>query len=282
MPATPSPSASSPRTSFSRGLSCGPVGLSLRCIAPARSFAVNARGETAACRAAAITSSAGASFGTKADAPASRAPNSWSSPAYIVRTTIPIVGLLARTVFAASSPLPSGSRTSKMVTSGDCSATTLSASATVPASPTTVKSPVRSKARRRPSRISSWSSTRTTVMATPDTLARVPSVTDRHEDLRAALLTMADQQLSADPCCPLMHHFQPETVQPRGAEAVAVVLDPQRRVRRVDPAGDPQVLGVGVLARVGDGLLGDAQELGLGVDRKPGRRLVQHQVHRER
>ena len=50
---------------------------------------MNARGDTAACRAAAITSSAGASLGTNAEAPASRAPKSCSSPAYMVSTTMP-------------------------------------------------------------------------------------------------------------------------------------------------------------------------------------------------
>ena len=49
---------------------------------------MNERGDTSACRAAATTSSDGASLATKADAPASSAANSCSSPAYIVSTTI--------------------------------------------------------------------------------------------------------------------------------------------------------------------------------------------------
>ena len=52
---------------------------------------LDALGAEAACRAAATTSSAGAVFGTNALAPASRAPKSWSSPAYMVSTTMPIV-----------------------------------------------------------------------------------------------------------------------------------------------------------------------------------------------
>ncbi|MDQ1675211.1 MAG: hypothetical protein QOC93_355 [Actinomycetota bacterium] len=65
-------------------------------MASARSEAVNALGEEAACRAAATTSSDGAFFGTNALAPASSAPNSWSSPAYIVSTTMPTSGIVAR------------------------------------------------------------------------------------------------------------------------------------------------------------------------------------------
>ena len=61
-------------------------------MALARSGAVNERGETAACRAAATTSSLGASFGTNAEAPASRAANRCSSPAYMVSTTRPMSG----------------------------------------------------------------------------------------------------------------------------------------------------------------------------------------------
>ena len=54
----------------------GPWGDMRRRIASARSGAVNERGELAAWRAAITTSSAGASLGTKADAPASSAPKS--------------------------------------------------------------------------------------------------------------------------------------------------------------------------------------------------------------
>src|SRR5204863_256071 len=78
--------------------------------ASARSPAVNADGADAACRAAATTSSAGAVLGTKALAPASRAPKSWSSPAYMVRNTMPIVVLVLRSARVASRPLQSGSR----------------------------------------------------------------------------------------------------------------------------------------------------------------------------
>src|SRR5918911_1044904 len=84
------PSTRSSSTSVSRGESLGPVGACMRrCIASARSRAVKARGLAAACRAAATTSSAGAALPTNAAAPESRAAKSLSSPAYIVRTTMP-------------------------------------------------------------------------------------------------------------------------------------------------------------------------------------------------
>jgi len=80
------------------GDSCGPVGASRRFIASARSDAVKAVGAEAACRAAATTSSEGAFLGTNALAPASRAPNSCSSPAYMVRTTMPTDGIAERSL----------------------------------------------------------------------------------------------------------------------------------------------------------------------------------------
>ena len=125
---------------------------------------MNALGEEAACRAAATTSSAGAVFGTKALAPASRAPKSWSSPAYMVSTTMPIDALDLRSARVASRPLPSGSRRSMITTSGCRAPAWRTPSAAVAASPTTSNWRSRSNACRRPLRIRSWSSTSRTLV----------------------------------------------------------------------------------------------------------------------
>ncbi len=116
---------------------------------------MKALGEEAACRAAATTSSAGAVFGTNALAPASSAPKSWSSPAYMVSTTMPIDTLDLRSARVASRPLPSGSRRSMITTSGCSAPACRTPSAAVAASPTTSNCRSRSKACRRPLRIRS-------------------------------------------------------------------------------------------------------------------------------
>ena len=52
---------------------------------------MNARGETSGVPGGGDHVVGGASLATKAEAPASRAPKSCSSPAYIVSTTMPVV-----------------------------------------------------------------------------------------------------------------------------------------------------------------------------------------------
>src|SRR3954447_9450022 len=237
--ATARPSASSWRTSRSRGESWGPVGVIRRRMAFARSVAVKLVGEEAACLAAATTSSAGASFATKADAPASSAPNSCSSPAYIVSTTMPASGSALRICRVASSPLPSGRRTSGTTTPGLRRAASATPSATLPASPTTSKSGSRSKARRRPWRISSWSSMRSTLVVTrsppqPELRDTLALIADHHLYHRPLRVARRDLQAGAEPCCTLSHDLDPEAVLATLLQADPVVLHPQLRSRRVD------------------------------------------------
>src|SRR6478735_377113 len=291
MAATPRPSARSLRTSLSRADSCGPLGVSLRRIASARSAAVKDLGETLACRAAAMTSSDGESLATNAEAPASRAPKSCSSPAYIVSTTMPMSALTVRSWRTRSSPVPSGRRTSVTTMSGWCRWDMANPSATEPASATTVKSDVRSKARASPWRISSWSSTRSTestrvsVMESLSLSARqqVGVLTDRHRDsspLRPLMsVSFLDPQLRADALRALTHDPESVGVRTAGAQPRPVVLDRDVGEGGPDPAVHPQVLGGGVLAGVGHGLLRDPQELGLHLVAQPAGGLVEGQVH---
>ena len=97
-------------------------------------------------------------------APASSAPKSWSSPAYMVSTTMPIVLLVLRSARVASRPLPSGRRRSMITTSGWRAPAWRTASAAVAASPTTSNCRSRSNACRRPLRMRSWSSTSSTLV----------------------------------------------------------------------------------------------------------------------
>src|SRR5690348_6775952 len=82
-------------------------------------------------------------------------------------------------------------------------------------------------------------------------------------DERAVRLPLADFEDSTQSLGPFAHDLQPEAVVPLVAQAAAVVLDSQMRERRVDAAGDPQMLCPGVLSRVRDGLLRDSQQFGL-------------------
>ena len=88
--------------------------------------------------------------------------NRASSSAYEVSMMHAVFGIWARMSRHTSTPLPSGSRTSSMATSGCRAGIRLRASATVPASPTTSRSSVDSRRDRRPVRTISWSSRRNT------------------------------------------------------------------------------------------------------------------------
>src|SRR5919109_1202464 len=70
----------------------------------------------------------------------------------------------------ASTPLPSGSRTSRMATSGLVGGTRISACSTVEASPTTSRSSSPSSSSRSPRRTISWSSSRNTRVVTGTSL----------------------------------------------------------------------------------------------------------------
>src|SRR6185369_5552436 len=249
MPATLMPSASRRSTWLSRGDSCGPAGASRRFIASARSAAVKADGDEAACRAAATTSSAGAVLGTNADAPASSAPKSWSSPAYMVSTTMPTCGLDLRRARVASRPLPSGRREPACRT----------ASAQVPASPTTSKLRSRSNACRRPLRIRSWSSTSSTLVRVAGAAGevvilgglprrcrswRTSSVcgAQHHGYGRPAGSTRCDLELAPDTFRPLRHDRKTEAaLRTVGTDSGTVIGDLDSSVRRIDLAAYPEV-----------------------------------------
>src|SRR3954463_2794234 len=91
-----------------------------------------------------------------------------------------------------------------------------------------------------------------------------------------------DLQSAPDPFRTLGHDGEAvTTVRAVVGEALAVVGDLDLRVRRVHGAGNPQIRGSGVLARVGDRLLGDAQQLGLGRGGQSRRGLVEGEVDPE-
>src|SRR3954452_20380320 len=278
MPATLIPSASKRSTWPSRGESCGPEGASRRFIASARSAAVNALGAEAACRAAATTSSAGAVLGTKALAPASSAPNNWSSPAYMVSTTMPMLALFFRSALVASRPLPSGSRRSMITTSGWRAPAWRTASAAVAASPTTSNWRSRSNACRRPLRMRSWSSTSSTLVRPGGVaLVDIPGIlpfwccqgtpsrrsTQEHRHSRTVRVTRRDLKAATDTFRPFRHDCKTvASVRPVVCDAVTVIGHLYLGERGIHRTGDPEVRGTGVLPGIGDRLLGDAEELG--------------------
>ena len=77
---------------------------------------------------------------------------------------MPSSGSDCRARWASAMPSPSGNLTSVTSTSGESRSSASMADATEAASPTTSRSPARSKALRRPSRMSWWSSTSSTVI----------------------------------------------------------------------------------------------------------------------
>src|SRR3954453_23884417 len=249
-------------------------------MALARSVAVKLVGEEAACLAAATTSSAGASFATNAEAPASSAANSCSSPAYIVSTTIPRSCPCPRISRTKSNPVPSGRRTSVITTSGWSVPNCLKPSATDAAWPATTKSSCRSKARARPCRMRSWSSISNTrrgssvgscvgpcVMGSATFLGQYGVVSNLNVHDRAAGPCVTCPTRDLDGCVdavrPLAHDRDAVGVVAPTVDSPAVVAHGQRRQRGVGPYVDPQVVGGSVLARVGDCLLGDPQQLRL-------------------
>ena len=169
-------------TRFDETLTQALDGGGIRAITELRdSGAVKAIGDVADCRASDTTSSAGAPFRTKAEAPASSAAKTCSSPSYMVSTTSPTDGRRSRRVRTKSMPLPSPRLMSTTATSGSWARSRARASDRLAASATTVRSSVCSKARRSPCRMSAWSSTSSTLMGTvppfehdfdPDTRSR--------------------------------------------------------------------------------------------------------------
>src|SRR4051812_49112207 len=145
-------------------------------------------------------------------------------------------------------------------TSGRCSSAMATAAATVPASPTTSKSASRSNARRRPWRMSSWSSTSSTVVGTHHLFLAVGNrsgcrtVAEPDLDERAASLAVGDVEGRAQALGPLAHDFDAEAVCPARAESAPVVLDAEQGVRWLHHEGDPEVVRRGVPSGVGDGL----------------------------
>src|SRR6185295_14232312 len=115
------------------------------------------------------------------------------------------------------------------------------------------------------------------------TAATLPVISGAERDLdgRTPVFPVLDGQPRPYALGAFAHDLEPETVVPWLAEPAAVVLDPQRGPRGIHHAGHPEVLRICMLAGVGDGLLGDPQELGLGIDGKPGRSLVEDEVHGE-
>src|SRR3954447_2879252 len=281
------PWASRLRTSDSRPVSWGPAGVIRRRMAPARAAAANDRGDTMAWRAAATTSSAGASLATKAEAPASRAANSCSSPAYIVSTTMPRSLPWPRISFTRSKPVPSGSRTSVISTSGWRLPNCRRPSDTEAACPQTTKSSCRSKARARPWRIRSWSSMRSTRLGS--WVMSVAFVSEggvvgdlnAHHRASGGLVAgvAADLDRRVDAARPFPHDRDAVGVVPAAVDASAVVTDGKACRRRVGPHVHPQVLCRRVLAGIRDRLLGDPEQLGLDGGGQPCRCLAEREVH---
>ena len=160
-----------------------------------------------------------------------------------------------------------------------------------PASPTTSKSSLRSNARRRPWRISSWSSTSSTVVGTGSSLrwsslrtsdvGRPPPMTTSTTvppSARGPTVSSAPMRVGA-----LAHDLQAIAV--RASRHAARCRRPRHAARRAGGAirqVTQRFCAPGVLADVGDRLLGDPEQLGLGVDaRSRLRRLVEHEVHRQ-
>lgn len=172
-----SPSATSPSTSVSRGVSSTPCGStmpvpgsgtparrvsSLRVTAGARSASPRATVRTASC-----TEATGASFNRNPLAPLRIARQTYSSRSNVVRTTMRTAVLLVmRRV--ASSPSMTGIRMSRSITSGQSVRASSTAATPLSASPTTSRSSARWSMPRSPTRTSGWSSTTATRIMSGD------------------------------------------------------------------------------------------------------------------
>src|SRR3546814_391790 len=193
----------------------------------------------------------------------------------MVSTTSPIAGSFLRMVRTMSRPFPSGSWRSVTTTTGLLSRITDSACATPPAWPTTVIPGSRSKARARPVRISSWSSTRTTgtggrvgvsAMGSSCLVPRhLPSISggiERNNEFDPGMVRGVVQvQLRPDPSGSLLHDAQAVGVVPAHLQSSPVVLDPDLRMRWVDRAGDHDLRGASMLDRIVHRPLGDPEQL---------------------
>ena len=104
---------------------------------------------------------------------------------------------------------------------------------------------------------------------------------DRHDGSPRAreIVVLADREPGVDPLGTLAHDAQAVGVRTGRAEPAAVVADLEAGEGRLHPAVHPDVAGVRVLAGVGDRLLRDAQQLGLGLGAEPGGCLVEGEVH---
>src|SRR3990170_6214934 len=169
-------------------------------------------------------------------------------------------GLSWRISRQASTPLPSGRRTSMMTTSGCSRCVSLTAAATLPASPTTLMPGRRFRRERKPSRTTSWSSTIRTRRTLSVMAASLSAYRDFHHHLGASAQHAGHGQATAEGLHPLVHI--PHTSLSRRCRQARVKAD------TVVPNGKPQDTvaagqahldagGPGVLLNVGQGLLGD-------------------------
>ena len=224
---------------------------------------MNARGDTAACRAAAMTSSAGASLGTKArGAGLERAEELLVAGVHGEHDDAQASGWSSRAapwheLEAAAVGQPDVEDDDVRARALDQPCERLVDGAGLADD---VEVPVRSKARRRPWRISSWSSTRA-----PSSVTGVRSLRARPR-VRLASAPPPPTSTTRPPSGPApSDSAAPDARRPfahdlagrscRAGRDPARGRRPRRRARPAggcDPAGDPEVVGIGVLAGVGD------------------------------
>src|SRR5581483_3846547 len=169
-----------------------------------------------------------------------------------------VSGRVSRISRQASTPLPSGSRTSITTTSGFSLAATATASATLPASATTDMPGRRSSSARKPSRTTSWSSTSITRISS----AIHPPKRYAHGDRRAEAALTGDLQDAAELYGPVPHIRNAATgVESRhiGSNPIIAHDQDQSIIRNADFQTDPA--GQRVLSHVGQTLFGDLQQL---------------------
>src|SRR5690606_38195453 len=205
-----------------------------------------------------------------------------SSSEYDVSMITRTAGQRERMTRHASMPLPPGMRMSIMTTSGCVSATTCSASAADPASPTTSKSATRFSSVFSPSRTTSWSSTMTTLIAFTLTplhfraqcstvvrlrlvrLPRPPRQRHRHRHRRPPPRFAVDVHVRSHQLSPLPNVAQPLPGGPRlllRLEAAPVVDDGKADLRRIRIDLDAKPAGPAVANRVGQRLPRDLAQM---------------------
>src|SRR6185503_14649220 len=195
--------------------------------------------------------------------------SSW--PSELERTRIRASGHSFRRISMNCTPLIPGRRMSSTITSGRCSRQAASAAAPSATAETTLMSDCRLMTAANPSRTTGWSSTSATRMRRLGVFGSSnvpPSRPDRHRDfdLRTLALPAAQAHLAAEPLRPLAHSQQPETaaIPARRVfqiEAAAVDAHPQPHGPLFAGQLHGEVGGTAVPHRVGDGFLGDAEDL---------------------